>query len=114
MTKNEQLIGKLRDLLETTALGQKLPSVEELQDSIPGGAGIGTVIRAVQQAQEMGLPIVTVRGPDGGYFHGFPEDRSSRVAAEDSADLGALILQAREIRTAVDELILGLQAAIAA
>lgn len=113
MTKQEQLIERLEDLVRATVPGQKLASVEELQDSIPGGAGIGTVIRAVQQAQEMGLPIVTVRGPDGGYFHGSPENRGDLVAVGESVDLGALLAQAREIRRAVDDLIVGLEAAAA-
>lgn len=113
MTKTQQLIERLEDLVKTTVPGQKLASVEELQSSIPGGAGIGTVIRAVQHAQAMGLPLATVRGPDGGYFHGSPENQGNLVAAGDTVDLGVLLAHAREIRRAVDDLIVGLKAAAA-
>jgi hypothetical protein len=113
MTKTEQLIEKLEHFVGKTVPGQKFASVEELQDSIPGRAGIGTVIRAVQQAQEMGLPIVTVRGPEGGYFHGSLENPAELVAVGDTVDLGALLAHAREIRRAVDDLIVRLEAAAA-
>ena len=113
MTKTEQLIERLEDLVRTTVPGQKLASVDELQNSIPGGAGIGTVIRAVQHAQEMGLPLVTVRGPDGGYFHGSPENQGNLVAVGETGDLGVLLAHAREIRRALDYLIVGLEAAAA-
>lgn len=113
MTKVEQLIEVLKDLLNAGAPGQRLASVEELQDSIPGGAGIGTVIRAVQQAQAMGLPIVAVRGQEGGYFHGPYENRVAAVTVGGDIDLAALLAQAREIRRAVDDLIGHLEAAAA-
>ncbi|WP_406106340.1 hypothetical protein [Micromonospora globbae] len=111
MTKNDQLVEVLKNLLNATVSGQKLASVDELQDSIPGGAGIGTVIRAVQQAQAMGLPIVAVRGHDGGYFHGPYENRGTTAGAADGVDLAALLAQAHEIRRAVDDLIVRLKAA---
>jgi hypothetical protein len=113
MTKTEQLIERLKELARRTVPGQKLASVEDLQDSIPGGAGIGTVIRAVQKAQEIGLPIVTVRGPDGGYFHGSPDELNDLAPAGDAIDLISLLAQAREIRRAVDNLVVGLEAAAA-
>ncbi|GAB3852430.1 hypothetical protein ACFPIJ_58015 [Dactylosporangium cerinum] len=113
MTKIEQLIEVLKDLLNAATPGQKLASVEELQDSIPGGAGIGTVIRAVQQAQAMGLPIVAVRGQDGGYFRGPYENRVAPMAVTDGVDVAALLAQAHEIRRAVDELIAHLATAAA-
>jgi predicted DNA-binding transcriptional regulator YafY len=113
MTKVEQLIEVLKGLLSTEAPGRKLASVEELQDSIPGGAGIGTVIRAVQQAQAMGLPIVAVRGQDGGYFHGPYENRVAPVTDGDGVDLTALLAHAHEIRRAVDDLIVRLETAAA-
>ncbi|MEV5691963.1 hypothetical protein [Micromonospora globbae] len=113
MTKTEQLIEVLKDLLDAGAPGQKLASVEALQDSIPGGAGIGTVIRAVQQAQSMGLPIVAVRGQDGGYFHGPHENEVKPGTTGDGVDLAALLAQAHAIRRAVDDLIGNLEAAAA-
>jgi hypothetical protein len=113
MTKVEQLVEVLKGLLNAGTPGQKLASVEELQDSIPGGAGIGTVIRAVQQAQAMGLPIVAVRGQDGGYFHGSHESRVAQVAVGDGVDLTTLLACARKIRRAVDDLIVQLETAAA-
>jgi len=113
MTKVEQLVDVLKDLLKAGTPGQKLASVEELQDSIPGGAGIGTVIRAVQQAQATGLPIVAVRGQEGGYFHGPYENRVAPVTVGDGVDLAALLAHAHEIRRAVDDLIVHLETAAA-
>ena len=124
-SKTDHLVEIIRSGREMSQPGEHIASVAGLMEV--ANAGIGTVTRAVKIARrEHRIPVIAVRGGAGGYFACTPEELEASLSAEDSAEvtdmaadstqaerLAELIEQARQIRTAIDELVTGLEEAAA-